>query len=545
MTTSEARKSERPPAMAESLVGRVLQGKYRPLSIIASGGMGRVYLAEQLPLGRKVALKVLHSQLLMGHDGATAAASFKKRFLLEASILSKLQHSNIVTVFDYGQLDEIDDTYFMVMEYLGGITLADRLRAEPALSVLDVVLIAEQVAKGLREAHKQGVVHRDLKPANVMLVPEDEGIGKVKILDFGLVKLIEGEQSTEITGAGEMLGSPKYMSPEQITGAVRVDQYTDIYSFGVMLYELLVGKAPFEGETPMQVVVAVLNNEPLPVGNVSRDPLPDELALLVRRCMSRRPSDRPATMDEVLASLRECKVALGAISAQHESMQNAPRKIVLSQSGPTSVSGSIAGMETVPLGGLPLTDSARIKPSAPLKEETSKGKNLLIAGAVVLALAAIVGVKLGVLSGSSSTASLPSSQVSAQSSESTPKNLSSTFVYKIESTPSGAEVWEDNALLGQTPLSVSIANEAVRATPRTFTLKLAGHAPIVIQRGPSEDLSPQQIQVSLSPVSVPESASTTASSAAAGPAKPASRPAQVTPVTKPTTTAPSDIHLTR
>src|SRR5688572_25987582 len=209
------------------LVGRLVNGKYDVQAVIAAGGMGKIYRAEQQPLGRIVALKVLHARggaagtTGSGSHGSSGDPLFKKRFFREASILAKLQHPNIVTVFDYGRIDGLepdDEQYFMAMEFLSGETLQQRIQARGALTVDEIMPVARQVARGLREAHANGIIHRDLKPSNIMITNGRDGEDLVKIVDFGIVKLTaEDEKTQELTQQGLFIGSPKYMAPEQVS----------------------------------------------------------------------------------------------------------------------------------------------------------------------------------------------------------------------------------------------------------------------------------------------------------------------------------------
>ncbi len=291
----------------DPLIGVEVNGKFRVIEEVAAGGMGKIYRAEQLPLGRVVAVKVLHSRFTESPDDP----AFRKRFFLEASILSKLQHPNIVTVFDYGRIETVaDEAYFMAMEYLPGETLHRRLKREGALPTETTISVIRQIAKGLREAHRHDVVHRDLKPANVMLSPDEAGDESVKILDFGLVKVLR-DDSEELTKEGSFLGSPRYMSPEQIAHG-RVDLRADIYSLGVILYQCLCGKAPFEAEHSVHILMAHLHAPVPPFAE--RSPgvvVPEPLGALAMRCLAKQPDGRPASMDEFLHVLRECEVALG------------------------------------------------------------------------------------------------------------------------------------------------------------------------------------------------------------------------------------------
>lgn len=289
---------------ADALVGRIVAAKYRVLASIAAGGMGKVYRAEQLPLGRPVALKVLHPKHTDGPDGP----SLRKRFLREASILSKLQHPNIVTVFDYGKIEadeEGGERLFMAMEYLSGETLLQRLIARGRLPWQECVAVAKQLARGLREAHARGIVHRDLKPSNVMILKAADGEERVKIVDFGIVKVLEvGDNDQELTQEGSVVGSPNYMAPEQISTG-KVDPRSDMYSLGVILYQCLTGRFPFDVETPMQMMVAHVSKPPIPLlDRTAGLKVPAWLDELVMGCLAKSPDKRPQGMDEVLRAIQ-------------------------------------------------------------------------------------------------------------------------------------------------------------------------------------------------------------------------------------------------
>src|SRR5580704_1719104 len=207
-------------AAPDPLIGRVINEKFKILSFIARGGMGKVYRAEQTPLGRVCAVKVLNPNYTGEHD-----PEFHKRFFLEASMTSKLRHPNTVTIFDYGHTE--DGIYYMAMEYLEGYTLHRAIRQVGHLPEERAAHIARQICRSLREAHSLGVVHRDLKPANVYLLEHGDEPDFVKVLDFGLVKDVSSD-GEELTKAGLFMGSPKYMAPEQINGAP-IDGRTDVY----------------------------------------------------------------------------------------------------------------------------------------------------------------------------------------------------------------------------------------------------------------------------------------------------------------------------
>lgn len=251
-------------AMAEGngqlAVGRKI-GRYAVLSLLGRGGMGEVYLARDTRIGRKVALKLLSSEFVQNRDRL-------RRFRQEAFAASSLNHPNIMTVYE---VDEHDGVPFIASEYVEGVTLREHMSGR-VLKIMEALDIAAQVAAALSAAHEAGVVHRDVKPENVMLRRD----GYVKVLDFGLAKLAQaatGEQasgleaSTQLmvnTEPGMVMGTVAYMSPEQAQG-VAVDVRTDIWSLGVVLYEMLSGHVPFEGSTTSHVIVSILEKEPLPL----------------------------------------------------------------------------------------------------------------------------------------------------------------------------------------------------------------------------------------------------------------------------------------
>jgi serine/threonine protein kinase len=290
----------RPPAQGpDPLIGRTINERYRIVGTIARGGMGKVYRAEQQPLGRLVALKVLNPNYTGEND-----PEFHKRFFLEASIASKLTHPNTVTIFDYGKTD--DDVFYIAMELLEGRTLHRALREEGPFPPDRAMHIARQICRSLREAHSLGVIHRDLKPANVYLVQHGDESDFAKVLDFGLVKNLDDKAGEELTQTGLFMGSPKYMSPEQIRGE-KVDGRVDVYALGVILFEMLAGKVPFDRANSVNILMAHIQEE-IP-GITAFNPavhVPPALESVVRRCMAKDPAQRYGGMDEVLAALKQC-----------------------------------------------------------------------------------------------------------------------------------------------------------------------------------------------------------------------------------------------
>jgi serine/threonine-protein kinase len=281
----------------DALVGRSIDDRFRLTSLIARGGMATVYRAEQAPFGRICAVK------LLGPDQAAAGEigwALDRRFALESAITSRLNHPNIVTVFDCGRT--ADGILYMAMEHLRGRTLQRAIREASALPEQRAILVALQVCRALGAAHAAGVVHRDVKPANVFLVEGREEPDFVKLLDFGLVTNVLGDRGEELTEKNLLLGSPRYMAPEQIRGEA-VDARTDIYALGVVIYEMVTGRAPFEGPSSGRVLAAHLDEAVPPMRTRDGGTPSPQLERLVRRCLEKRPDRRFGSIEEVRRAL--------------------------------------------------------------------------------------------------------------------------------------------------------------------------------------------------------------------------------------------------
>jgi len=279
---------------ADPMIGRLVGQRFLILDFIARGGMGKVYRAEQVPLGRVCAIKILHPRFEDGDD-----PEFQKRFFLEAATAANLSHPNTVTVFDYGR---DGDTYYIAMEYLQGRTLFRALRDDGPFAESRVVRIMKQIARSLREAHTLGVIHRDIKPGNVVLVDTADEADTVKVLDFGLVKHVD-ESQEDLTQEGMFMGSPKYMAPEQIL-ATPVSPSTDVYALGIVAYELLCGQPPFDDGTSVKTMMAHLH-KPVPAlrPRMAGAALSTELEEIVACCLSKEARDRFDSMDGLLHAL--------------------------------------------------------------------------------------------------------------------------------------------------------------------------------------------------------------------------------------------------
>jgi beta-lactam-binding protein with PASTA domain/predicted Ser/Thr protein kinase len=277
-------------AFTDTLINMLFDGRYRVVRKLGSGGMADVYLAEDEELGRRVAIKILNERHANDEQ-------FVERFRREAKNAAGLSHPNIVSIYDRG---EAEGTYYIAMEYLDGRSLKELVTARGPLPIGDAIAFTREVLGALRFAHRKGVVHRDIKPHNVMA----DADGRLKVTDFGIARA----GASQMTEAGSIIGTAQYLSPEQARGAA-VDQRSDLYSVGIVLYELLTGIVPFNGETPVEIAMRHLSDTPQPP-SIKRPEIPPDLDMIVLRALAKNPDDRFQTAAEMDAELE--RVAQGA-----------------------------------------------------------------------------------------------------------------------------------------------------------------------------------------------------------------------------------------
>jgi serine/threonine-protein kinase len=353
---------------ADPLIGRLVDGRYRVRARIARGGMATVYVATDLRLERRIALKVMHGHL-------SDDTVFQSKFVQEARAAARLADPHVVNVFDQGQ---DGDMAYLVMEYLPGITLRELLREQKRLTIAQTITIMDAVLSGLAAAHRAGIVHRDIKPENVLLAED----GRIKIGDFGLARATTANTAT----GSQLLGTIAYLAPELVTRGT-ADARSDIYSLGIMLYEMLAGEQPYQGEQPMQIAFQHATDS-VPRPSVKNPGVPEQLDELVLWSTEKSPDDRPIDAREMLERLRQIERELGI---QPQVARTAPTSVIRDEDGaqseltkvlPTAITGPMAAIDDV-------DNATRLR--AATKRRARRGGWLLALVLVLAALAAGAG----------------------------------------------------------------------------------------------------------------------------------------------------------
>lgn len=472
------------PRMRETLggvgmeSGQVIAGKYRLNQLLGTGGMAQVWSATNTFTERQFAIKFMLPSI-----ARTAEAG--QRFLMEAKASARINHPNIVEVMDVGETD--DGSLFLVMELLSGVALETALRRQnPPMTVYELIVIMIDVARALAAAHRAGVVHRDLKPTNVYLHKDRQGIAVPKILDFGVSKFADQEGNSALTVAGTVLGSPLYMSPEQAMGSATIDGRTDIFAFGGILFEALVGYRCYDAPNFNALIVTIATTQPRNIDEAAPH-LPEALRALVRDCLVTDRNRRIRSFDEVVERLAQIAPTL-----EHDPLRipspvtkgppsdpdatNALPAVVRTSERPPSMSGIAVGS-----GGGPFVTtgsySAAWTPTSPPQAPTAAPesaftqRNILVGAGVVASTAAIALLAFSIGRGNAPPqATLPPASAALTSSQGVgappPDTSAEPPSIKIESLPTASVK----------PQGRGTGNLLVAAQPGWCTLFVNGHS---------------------------------------------------------------------
>jgi serine/threonine-protein kinase len=359
------------------LVGSIVADRYHIEKKLGEGGMGAVYLGEHVKMGRKSAIKVMTQA--MANDPEAIA-----RFNREAANAARINHHNVCAIYDFGETE--DGTIYLAMEFIEGEALSDLLRREGGLPIARAGSILQQTADALQAAHDLGIVHRDLKPDNIMLAKSKSGDDVVKVVDFGIAKAMTGEEGQNVTKTGLVVGTPEYMSPEQLSGDV-LDGRSDLYSLALVLYRMLTGALPFHADTAQEMMIKRLTDEPMPLAEAKPGAsFPPALQQSIDKALQRMPSERYET---VAAFARDVAQAVSGTAAAAPAVDTEGATQVLDAGGATELlAATRVGDEAAPAVAEPAPPETPTPTTPQPMPSTAEGKKK----APVMAIAATAAV---------------------------------------------------------------------------------------------------------------------------------------------------------
>ena len=482
------------------LVAGDIVGEYRIEGKLGEGGFGAVFSAMHPVIGKHAAIKILSRQF-------SANPQMVSRFIAEARAVNQIRHRNIIDIFAFGQLP--DGRQYYVMELLDGVTFDAYLASQTRLSLAQALPIFRGIARALDAAHSKGILHRDLKPENVYLVFDEDGGVQPKLLDFGLVKLLGGGSGGEHkTKTGTPMGTPYYMSPEQCRGK-DVDQGTDVYAFGALVFQVLTGQVPFDGDSPMDVLLKHMTVEPPRASQVCLG-LPWQLDEPLRRMLAKEPSARPASVGEALETLIAAGTAAGALTGAAPLPAPSGPNVVGPGGSASAISATVAdadfhrgGPVRVITGALPSPGGSTFLGSeadvAPPRTRARLGLLALVAaGALVVGSVIAVAVVRPGRSGAKPTTGVVSTPSAAASTAATATATATTapsvapavdVEIRIEGAPKDAKVMVGSRELGVAPGPFTVKpNE-----PVTLTVSAKGWKPHDVTVTPTASTTTLQV----------------------------------------------------
>jgi len=421
----------------DPLIGRVIDGRYRIEEQIGEGGMGVVYLSTHTVLGKKLALKVLRGE--MAKDEETV-----RRFMQEAQAATSIGQQNIIDISDFGQLP--DGTTYFVMEHLAGQALTKLIKQGGSVPMADAIRIIRQIASALGAAHQVGVIHRDLKPDNVMLISRGGDPYFVKVLDFGIAKV--GGAASKLTKTGMVFGTPHYMAPEQAAGQA-VDQRTDVYALGVMMYEMFTGKVPFDADTFMAILSKHMFEPPIPPSERDLGVKLGAIEDVILKALAKKPEDRYQKMDDLVVDL-DTLASGGTIDLGGSAGMSPPGNLADALEPPSRTEMRISTAETVELPG---------RSATPL---IVGFLFLLLLGGGAAAAAFFIMGEDGATDAPPIVAEAPDTAIAepdtgpavAAAAQVVTESEPEVARVQIQSDPPGASVLIDGAMVGNTPLEL-------------------------------------------------------------------------------------------